>query len=263
MQMCKIKLKSLIGAIAMTLTVFSEGHSSIRIYRGIFFDLDETLLNFRIAENKGLSHIHEKYYKRSVDKPDFSKAFHQVNKGLWDAFERNEVPLGVIGRSRFEVLSRKFSCELDIPKVSEEYELYLGRNAEWLPGVEEAIAELKKAHLLSVITNGFTRVQRIKYEIFGIEKWCHSYLISEEVGVFKPDRKIFDIALEEAALRTDEVLMVGDSLGSDYKGALNAGIDFCWVNPSGMELPDGMLRPRYIVKSVVDLVDILGDKTKN
>ena len=59
-----------------------------------------------------------------------------------------------------------------------------------------------------------------------------------------------------------EVLMVGDSISSDYKGALNAGIDFCWVNQFKQELPKELPKPKYTINSVAKLVSILKEDKK-
>jgi FMN phosphatase YigB (HAD superfamily) len=51
--------------------------------------------------------------------------------------------------------------------------------------------------------------------------------------------------------------MVGDSLSSDYAGALNAGMDFCWINPKGLPLPEHLQEPRFTVRSVAELPPLL------
>jgi 2-haloacid dehalogenase/putative hydrolase of the HAD superfamily len=55
-------------------------------------------------------------------------------------------------------------------------------------------------------------------------------LTSELARSYKPDRKIFDIALEQTGWRRDHVIHVGDSLHSDVGGAIAAGIRSGWLN---------------------------------
>ena len=102
-------------------------------------------------------------------------------------------------------------------------------------------------------------MQRIKYKKLCISDWCKSYVISEEVGSFKPDKAIFMTALDEIKENSKDVLMVGDSINSDFKGALNAGLDFCWVNVEDKENPKGLPTPKYVVRSVTGLLALLGD----
>ena len=63
---------------------------------------------------------------------------------------------------------------------------------------------------------------------------------SEDAKSYKPCGKIFDMALEEAGLRPNEVIHIGDSIGSDVKGARRKGIRALWINRNGKEVPDGV-----------------------
>lgn len=63
---------------------------------------------------------------------------------------------------------------------------------------------------------------------------------SEEVGAYKPDRAMFDRALAALGLRADEVMHVGDSLGTDVAGAVAAGIPVAWINRRGRCTPPGL-----------------------
>ena len=58
-------------------------------------------------------------------------------------------------------------------------------------------------------------------------------LDSRVVGLKKPDRRIFDLALEIAGARAESCLMVGDSRRLDYEGAANAGIPAVLLDPYG------------------------------
>ena len=66
-------------------------------------------------------------------------------------------------------------------------------------------------------------------------------VISEEVGVAKPDPAYFDIVFERMGWpERARTLVVGDSLSSDIQGAANYGIDACWFNPAQKPRPASM-----------------------
>jgi FMN phosphatase YigB (HAD superfamily) len=82
-------------------------------------------------------------------------------------------------------------------------------------------------------------------------------IISEQAGMSKPDPRIFKLASERLGVEASKTLMVGDSLTSDFRGALNAGMDFCWVNPAKKPLPEGWPTPKFIVERVAELPALL------
>ena len=78
-------------------------------------------------------------------------------------------------------------------------------------------------------------------------------IISEEVGLSKPDPRIFEYAMDMLGHpRRDTVLMVGDSLSSDIRGGANAGIDTCWYNPHGATCSDDPV-PTYEIRALEEL----------
>ena len=90
-----------------------------------------------------------------------------------------------------------------------------------------------------------------------MEKYIDKLVISEEVGVNKPDKKIFEYAMEYLGISDKKLaIMVGDSLMADIKGGQNAGIDTCWVNLKNIINDTGII-PKYEVKKLEELFEIL------
>jgi 5'-nucleotidase len=78
-------------------------------------------------------------------------------------------------------------------------------------------------------------------------------VISEQVGIAKPHRDIFDHALTRMGNPArDRVLMVGDNPDTDILGGINAGLDTCWINVGGREAPEGVV-PTMQVASLSEL----------
>jgi putative hydrolase of the HAD superfamily len=81
--------------------------------------------------------------------------------------------------------------------------------------------------------------------------------VSEELGVAKPDARIFEYALRQLQHSDREtVVMVGDSLESDIQGGVNAGIRTCWFNPSGA-VNDTAIQPTFTIANLLELRDRL------
>jgi FMN phosphatase YigB (HAD superfamily) len=69
-------------------------------------------------------------------------------------------------------------------------------------------------------------------------------IVCGDVGVGKPDRRIFEWALEAVSARPGEAVMVGNNLAKDVEGALAAGVGAIWVNREGAPVPPGVLAVR-------------------
>jgi FMN phosphatase YigB (HAD superfamily) len=82
-------------------------------------------------------------------------------------------------------------------------------------------------------------------------------VISEEVGLAKPDPAIFDLALARIGHPDrDRVLMIGDNLGSDILGGFDSGIDTCWYNPAGSA--NGLdVAPTYEIRELREILELL------
>ena len=96
---------------------------------------------------------------------------------------------------------------------------------------EQIVEQLAKNYCLGAITNG-----NVRFEKLSIARHFEFYLSAEDVGVAKPEAKIFQHALEEtrASVSTDisanEICHVGDDLSYDVLGANRAGFKSCWLD---------------------------------
>lgn len=239
------------------------------MYEIILFDLDDTLLDFAGSEKLGLKDIHQQFYS-DVDQGAFERSYLEINTTLWARVgaESNSLTPGDVKLMRFEQLNSRLGCLVDPAKIAQVYEESLGEHAHWYPGVKSVIDFLhQKGHILGIVTNGLTSVQTRKYERHDLGNWFDCYIISDEVGHAKPQRAIFDCALEAIALKRNQpldssifssVLMVGDTLSSDGYGAMKFGIDFCFVNHKKVETDDIALVIKHDIHSVTELPGILG-----
>jgi putative hydrolase of the HAD superfamily len=105
------------------------------------------------------------------------------------------------------------------------------------PDAHETLEYLSAKYPLYLISNGFKESQDIKISTTGIGKYFQHVIISELVGVNKPDKAIFQHAIDLAGATKQDSLMIGDSLEADVMGALNFGMDAIFFNPNGLEKP--------------------------
>lgn len=210
----------------------------------IYFDLDDTLLDHKKAEQYGLADIHQHFDAfNSIALQELVEVYHHINKGLWEEYGRGEIDRHILHRRRFEETFIELGVESSLYKeAGQVYMNYYRNHWEWIEGAKEAFDLIRAKYSVGIITNGFAETQWMKIEQFGFKETTSQIVISEEVGVMKPHPKIFDYSTELAGVGRKDILYVGDSLSSDVRGGKEAGWQVAWYtnNPveEGTELAD-------------------------
>lgn len=122
----------------------------------------------------------------------------------------------------------------DHPPLQELYDSFnydFGKYVVLLPGAVETLRELKRrGYLLGAVTNGVSSLQNIKLDTAGIRDLFDVVVVSGDIGIYKPDRRIFDEACRRAGVKNEEALFVGDHPVNDIDGALGAGMPAIRMN---------------------------------
>lgn len=217
----------------------------------IFFDADETLFTF--DSFTGLQRMFLDY-SVTFTAEDFQD-YQAVNKPLWVDYQNGAITSLQLQRQRFV----GWGEQLNVPP-EELNDAFMNAMAEIcapLPGAVSLVNALHGKVKMGIITNGFTSLQQIRLERTGLRDRFDLLVISEEVGVAKPDPRIFDYALEQAGSPDrSRVLMVGDTAESDILGGINAGLSTCWLNAHHREQPAG-IEPTRTVASLSELEQLL------
>lgn len=220
-------------------------------YNWVLFDADETLFHFDAF--KGLQLMFSRFNVEFTTE-DFQQ-YQTVNKPLWVDYQDGKLTAKQLQNTRFETWSQKINVPTQ--KLNSDFLSAMADICTLLPGAQELVDSLIGKVNMGIITNGFTELQTIRLERVGFSEHFSPLVISEQVGVAKPDVGIFDHAFERMG-RPDRssILMVGDNPHSDIQGGLNAGIDTCWLNRHGENTPVG-ITPHYEVRSLNELQQFL------
>lgn len=233
-------------------------------YRLLIFDADGTLFDYDRGEAYALSSAfreHELPFNEETMVP----LYRRINKNIWRAFEAGDIVQSEISSRRFGEFFRELGVRCDILAFSASYLGHLGEADFLIDGAAEVATKLAGSYSMAIVTNGLSRVQRGRFGKSPITRHFDPIVISDEVGVQKPNPEIFDSIFDAYPnVARQEILMIGDSLTSDIAGGVAAGIDTCWLNPRGHTqggngtegrrfLPD----PTYEIISLEDLLRIL------
>ncbi len=220
-------------------------------YQWVLFDADDTLFHFDAFQ--GLKLMFSRY---GIDftEADFD-IYEQVNKPLWVDYQDGRITAETLQHQRFEQWAEKLNVSPG--ELNRAFLVAMADICALLPGAQELINALKDKAKLGIITNGFSALQTVRLERTGLHEHFSAVVISEEVGVAKPDKAIFEHAFQMMDYPGKEhVLMVGDNPHSDILGGINAGIDTCWVNVKEKARPEG-IEPVYEVRSLSELQHLL------
>ncbi|WP_029319760.1 YjjG family noncanonical pyrimidine nucleotidase [Butyrivibrio sp. AE3004] len=221
-------------------------------YKAILFDNDDTLMDFQTGNRNAINLLLDEI--GYVDDNRYDQ-YEEENLACWKALERGEMTQNQLKYERFFRFFNKYGITADARKSAERFVELLGMQNMLLPNAEEVLRTISKEIPIGIVTNGITAIQKRRFEGSIVKELSSVIVISEEVGISKPDPAIFNLALEQLKIKPDEALMVGDGIDSDVRGANNAGIDICWINPHGMSLPSE-LHAEYIVSDIKECLAV-------
>lgn len=224
------------------------------IYNTILIDADNTLFDFNQAESFALEKCLE---EMGIDfNLEVLKYYHDINSMLWKKLEEGLISQEELRVVRFEELLGKCCIDADPLRMSKSYLEYLSHASFEMEGAYEVCKWLSKESKIAIVTNGITKVQEMRLERSRLKPFITELIISEKVGAHKPSVDIFNYTFERLGVTNlKKVIMIGDSLGADIKGGINAGIDTCFFNPKGIEY-DGIV-PTYEIKHLKELLTLL------
>lgn len=224
-------------------------------YKLLIFDLDNTVFDYNKAENFALEKTLTFFNCAATE--SLKESYRVINEQTWQLFEKGEITSEELRIIRFEKFAVVHGLNWNASDVSRIYLKNLGLGGFLVDGANPLLFELKDDFRLASVTNGISNVQRARLSNSPFDGLFDPLVISDEVGVAKPNPRIFEILLEQAGI-TDKtsVLMIGDSLSSDIAGAAAAGIDSCWFNPSGLNNNEGSA-PDFIITKLSEIKDII------
>ncbi len=202
-------------------------------YRILLLDLDDTILDFHKAEGIALQSALASCGISAT--PQVRACYSDINRAHWQRLERGELTREQVNVGRFAALFAVLSVEADAAACAARYAEELSKGHYFLPGAEEALADLAREHRLFLVSNGNLSVQRGRLKSANIARYFEKIFISQEIGADKPSEVFFSRCFAQIPdFCRESTMIVGDSLTSDMLGGNRAGIRTCWVNPKHM-----------------------------
>lgn len=225
-------------------------------YKVLIFDADETLFDFKKAEKEAFKETILEF-GMDYDESYHFETYKVINSAIWKELEQGLITQSKLKIERFKRLSNKLQIPFDEVEFANAYMKHLANGSFLFEDSTDLIESIKDNYTLMIVTNGLTVVQEKRIKQSTIAKYFKDIVISENIGVSKPNPGIFEYTLKDMKnIDKSQVLMIGDSLSSDIQGGISFGIDTCWYNPKEIENKTD-LKPTYEVKSLKELKDLL------
>ena len=229
-------------------------------YKYVFIDLDDTIWDFH-ANAK--SSLHEIFVRRNFDRyfrnfEHYFDLYAKRNLELWDQYGKGIITKDELSLERFLHPLKQVGIEDAqlATEIGKEYLDLLPTRTELVPFARELLDYLYAKYPLTIVSNGFIEVQYRKLKTCNLEKYFSHVVLSEAAQALKPDKQIFEYALQLNNATAAETIMIGDSFEADIRGAQNAGIDQIFFNLNN-EVSEKFNSATYHIHRLEEILEII------
>lgn len=236
----------------------------------VWFDLDDTVWDFRNNSLEALSEVYDEFSLSRfwTDEAAWKSDYHVNNDLLWRQYAEGKVSQKELRFRRFyepftHAGMAKAEAEAASMRADGFYLHRLGLRSALVPGARSLLERVRaRGFRTGLLSNGFREIQYAKMKSSAIEDLIDIVVLSDEIGINKPDTRIYRYAEEKAGVPACRCIMIGDNGETDIAGAVRAGWPLTvWFNPDGRcpeaNLVDAVSHPCLLATvSSLDLIDL-------
>ncbi len=220
----------------------------------VFIDIDDTLLDFTKCANDAIKSACNKfgvpYTTTLVD------TFHPINLDLWHRLEKKEVTKEKLFDTRFQIVFDKLGIKADGIAFETAFRENFHESAILVDGARDLLEYLRSKYKVYVASNASMHQQTNRMKRAELDGYIDGYFVSEEIGFPKPQKEFFDACFKALPdVKPQDVVMIGDSLSADIKGACEYGLKTIWYNHRNEPTAD--VKCDYIVSRLSEVKNIL------
>ncbi len=220
----------------------------------VFIDIDDTLLDFTKCANDAIKSACNKfgvpYTTMLVD------TFHPINLDLWHRLEKKEVTKEKLFDTRFQIVFDKLGIKADGIAFETAFRENFHESAILVDGARDLLEYLRSKYKVYVASNASMHQQTNRMKRAELDGYIDGYFVSEEIGFPKPQKEFFDACFKALPdVKPQDVVMIGDSLSADIKGACEYGLKTIWYNHRNEPTSD--VKCDYIVSRLSEVKNIL------
>jgi HAD superfamily hydrolase (TIGR01509 family) len=210
--------------------------------RAVLLDLDDTLSDHTHSSRAALLAVCRAHAPLAARPFDVVLADHAVLlEELHLEVLRGARSLDAARIERFRRLLARHGCDGDPASAAACYRDAYQSSRQTVPGALALLEQLRGRAAVAIVSNNGQAEQEEKLRYLGLSHLIDALVVSETVGVAKPDPAIFAAALGQLGCAAEDAVMLGDSWAADVLGARAAGVRAIWLNRHGLACPDPAL----------------------
>ena len=230
--------------------------------KAVFFDLDATLvyLDSAVLEEKMARVCAAVAASNGLDPASLQTQHRWRVPELWQLADTGAMDGVAVMRETWRCALAACGCDSETAAWT-AFDLFWSDRlgiVRLFDDVATTLAQLRGRLPTAVITNGPADTQFDKLQVTGFDNYFDLFLASSELGVLKPDPRIFARACEKLNVTPGDVWHVGDSLATDVAGAKAAGLTAIWLNRGGVKREQGQQEPDFEIQTLTELPPLLG-----
>lgn len=229
-------------------------------YKNLFFDLDGTLWDLHRNTRVSLTLLFERYAEAGLSDVNFEYFYQRYfihNERVWKLYREGKIEKMELRTTRFKraFTDVKFPVtDQFVTQFANDFLATCPSQPHLVHGTLEMLNALHGKIPMHIITNGFRELQSIKMNAGGIAHFFEHVINSEDCGVRKPYRGIFEYAMKLTGATPENSLMIGDDFEADIIGARDFKMDQAWLqNGKGKHKH----KPTYTVTDMLGVLAIV------
>lgn len=205
----------------------------------VFVDLDDTIWDFTANSKVAMRTVFETHgLDAQCPYGRFIECYLKHNEQLWELYHHGRITKDYLMSERFRVsfeecgisyLDENFPARFDY-----DYLETIVMQKQVVAGAHELLSHLKMRGEVHILSNGFKNLQSRKLKSGGLDGYISKIILSDDIGITKPDKLLFDYALQTAGGEARTALMIGDNYDADILGAHEAGWRTIFFNRKGI-----------------------------
>jgi len=212
--------------------------------KAVLFDLDDTILDRGKTFAQYCEFLLDSVFHQDLSADQRLEAMEFMISNDKRGYEDREV--------LWSKTIRRYGLSCPTKQLVDSWYLNVDKFAAPEDGLIEVMEYLAPKYKLGLVTNGLISIQSKKIDAIGVRDRFQTILISEAVGVNKPNRAIFLLACKNLGVDAAQSVFIGDHYDNDVQGAVQAGLSAVWMNKSGSDKPYP-----YKIRKLTDILKIL------
>ena len=196
--------------------------------KAILIDIDNTILDWKACSHEAMIKAGLSTNIKIDD--NFLKTYDIENPKLWQKLERNEITFSELKEQRFKIIFDLTNTKGDIAEFEKEFRNNILDSHIEIPNARDILEYLYSKYYIFAASNSNLYQQQRRLSSALLLDYFNDIFVSEELKAYKPSKEFFDEIFKRIPFKKDEVIMIGDSITSDIKGAIDYGIKSIWFN---------------------------------